>query len=181
MGLLDDVGPFARYWSTAVAAWSDPGLAAGGGSKVQFVWQSIGQDYLSRGETLPPGSFQQVNTLLSASARVNRAMLQLGQSSLQVGRTGIDQAITSAHIAPDIDSRPPGEQPAGPNYRVRFRADLTSGGLAMTQWFTWSPGANLPATIESLNQSLDVVTRGFAEDYAIDEMALTGDTVITSY
>lgn len=181
MALLDDVGPLARYWSQAVAAWSDPELARGGGSKVQFVWQSITQDYLSRGEALPPGSFQQVNALLSASARVNRALLQLGKDSATVNRTGIDQAITSAHIAPDIDSRDPGSQPAGPNYRVRFRADLSAGGLAMVQWFTWSPGATLPATIQSLQDSLDIVGRGFAEDYGIDELTPTGDTVITSY
>src|SRR5438094_2210584 len=102
MALLDDVGPFAKFWAQAVAAWSDPELAKGGGSKVQFVWQSIQQDALSRGETLPAGSFQQVNTLLSASARVNRAMLQLGKDTLRSNRTGVDQAISAAHIAPDI-------------------------------------------------------------------------------
>jgi hypothetical protein len=177
----NDVGPFAKFWAQAVAAWNDPELAKGGGSKVQFIWQSIQQDSLARGETLPTGSFQQVNALLSASARVNRAMLDLGRSTLAVGRTGIDQAIEGRHIAPDIDSRDPGAQPAGPNYRIRFRANLNAGGLSMTQWFTWSPGAYLPGTVQSLQDSLDLVGRGFAEDYGIDELSLTGDAVITSY
>jgi len=184
VALLDDVGPFAKYWGSATAAWNDPELAKGGGSKVQFVWQSIQQDYLSRGESLPPGSFQQVNTLLSASARVNRAMLQLGKETLAVNRTGIDRAITADHIAPDIDSRPADQLPAGPNYRVKFRADMTAGGLAFTQWLTWSPGANLPATIQALQQSLDIVAQGFTEpnaSFPVDELSLTGDVVITSY
>jgi hypothetical protein len=181
MALLDDVGPFAKFWAQAVAAWSDPELAKGGGSKVQFIWQSIQQDTLGRGETLPSGSFAQVNTLLSASAAVNRAMLQLGKDTVASTRSGIDQAITGAHIARDIDTRDPGAMPAGPNYRVRFRADLNAGGLTMTQWFTWPPGANLPATVFGLQDSLDIVGRGFAEDYGIDELSLTGDAVITSY
>jgi hypothetical protein len=181
MALLDDVGPFAKYWGPAVSAWSDPTLAAGGGSRVQFVWESIKQDYAASGSSLPAGSFQQVNSLLSASARVNRSMLELGKSFLAVGRSGIDQAIEGRHIAPDIDTRSLDAMPAGPNYRVKFRADLSAGGLSMTQWFTWSPGANLPGTVQSLQDSLDIVGRGFAEDYGIDELNLTGDTVITSY
>jgi hypothetical protein len=181
VALLDDVGPFAKYWAQSVAAWSDPGLAPGGGSKVQFVWQMIGQDYLAQGDTLPPGSFQQVNTLLSASARVNRAMVQLGKDTARVNSSGVDQALSDAHIAPDIDSRAAAAMVAGPNYRVRFRADLTVGGLGLTQWFTWAPGAYLPGTIDGLQQSLDIVGRGFAEDYQIDDLSLTGDTVITSY
>jgi hypothetical protein len=181
VALLDDVGPFRGYWPQAVAAWNDPELAKGGGSKVQFVWESIKQDYADRGETLPSGSFQQVNTLLSASARVNRAMLQLGKDTLASTRAGIDRAISGDHIAPDIDARDPGAMPFGPNYRVRFRADLSAGGISMTQWFTWSPGANLPGTVQGLQDSLDIVGRGFAEDYGIDELSLTGDAVITSY
>jgi hypothetical protein len=184
MALLDDVGPFAKYWGSAVAAWNDPALPVGGGSKVQFVWQSIQQDYLSRGETLPPGSFQQVNTLLSASARVNRAMLQLGKDTLAVNRTGIDRAVTADHIAPDINTRPPDQLPAGPNYNVRFRADLTVGGMGFTQWLTWKPGANLPATIQGLQESLGIVAQGFTEpnaSFPVDELSLTGDVVITSY
>lgn len=51
----------------------------------------------------------------------------------------------------------------------------------MTQWFTWSPGVNLPATVFGLQDSIDTVSRGFAEDYAIDELTPTGDTVITAY
>lgn len=181
MALLDDVGPFAKYWAPAVAAWGDPALAKGGGSRVQYVWNLIGQDYLAQGETLPPGSFQQVNTLLSASAAVNRAMLQLGKDTLAVNASGLDRALSGAHIASDIDTRAANEMLAGPNYRIRFRADITAGGIDMTQWFTWAPGANLPATINGLQDSLDIVGRGFAEDYQIDDLSLTGDVSITSY
>lgn len=184
MALLDDVGPFAKYWGLAVGAWADPALPPGGGSKVQFIWQSIQQDALARGETLPFGSFQQVNALLSGSARVNRALLQLGKDTLAVNRTGIDRALTADHIAPDINTRSLDQQPAGPNFTVRFRADLTVGGLGFTQWLTWKPGANLPATIMGLQQSLDVVAQGFTEpnaSFPVDELNLTGDVVITSY
>jgi hypothetical protein len=184
VALLDDVGPFAKFWGSAVAAWNDPELAKGGGSKVQFIWQSIQQDALARGETLPSGGFQQVNALLSASARVNRAQLQLGQDTVRVNRSGVDQAITAAHIAPDIDSRALDAMPAGPNYRVKFRVDATAGGIPMTPWLTWSPGANLPATINGLFDSLDIVAQGFTEpnaSFPVDELSLTGDVVITSY
>jgi hypothetical protein len=184
MALLDDVGPFAKYWGSAVAAWNDPELAKGGGSKVQFVWESIKQDYAAAGETLPAGGFQQVNALLSASAAVNRAMLQLGKDTLAVNLTGVDRAITADHIAPDISSRPLDQQPAGPNYLVRFRADMTAGGLGFTQWLTWSPGNYLPATIQDLQSSLDVAAQGFTEpnaSFPVDALSLTGDVSITSY
>lgn len=181
MALLNDVGPFAQYWSTAVAAWNDPELAKGGGPRVQYIWNSISQDYLARGETMPPGSFGYVNALISASAAVARAQNALAADWSAVQRSGFDRAINASHIARDIDSRELNQQPAGPNFRVRFRADVQAGGVGMTQWFTWQPGANLPATVGQLMNSLDIVGRGFAEDYQIEDVSLTGDAVITSY
>lgn len=148
-----------QHWSAFVAAVYDPTVRAQPGGIQSYVWQSLNNFYLSRGESLPSGSFQAVNSLLSLAAGQRQAGLNLADALHSMEGTGIDQAITGNLIAPSIDSRPLDQQPLGAQHRLIFQAGFIVDGQPIFGNYTLDLGYDLPATLGGLNQAaLDAAT-----------------------
>src|SRR5205823_4224852 len=134
-------------------------------------------DFLSKREPLPPGSFQAVNSLLSLAGQQRRATDELDRAIATYRRTGLDQALTGAQIAPDIDSRSLDARLGGAMYRIRYEAAVqVEGDIVMTR-FTWDPGLELPQTVSGLLDSLDAEAATAAEDYG---WTYDGDAAVLS-
>lgn len=168
---------FGHLWGSFQAAVNDPEVRAQPGGVQSYVWQSIRNDYLSKGEPLPAGSFQAVNALLSLAGAQRRASDALDRSIKDFQRTGIDSAITAEHLAPDIDSRGLGDQAGGALYRIRFEAPMAAGEDQFFSRFTWDPGLEVPQTISELLGGLDDAAAAAAEDY---DLEYSGDAAILS-
>lgn len=168
---------FGHLWGSFQTAVNDPLVRDQPGGVQQYVWQSVRNDYLSRGEPLPPGSFQGVNALLSLAGQQRRAAAQLGKAIDAYQLTGRETALTSEHMSPDIDTRPLSAQLTGPRLRIRFGAQMTLQGELIVQNFTWDPGLNVPQTVGGLLEGLDEAAAAAAEDYGFE---WTGNATVLS-
>lgn len=174
-------GPDLTYlWGIVNRAVRDSELRGRAGGVTQNVWESYKQSYLDRGEAPPPLSVRDVNPLISTAAAQYRAEARLSDSIATYRRTGLDQAITAAHIAPDIDQRPGAGAVSPAFYRVRFGSQLDIEGEPITRFVTWSPQMNLPASVSGLLSALNEAAAAAAEDYGEEYVDLTGFVSITA-
>jgi hypothetical protein len=154
-----------QHWGAFVAAANDPVVRSQPGGMQQYVWQTLSNDYLSRGEAFPPGSFLAVNTLLSLAVQQRRASERLGEGLNAFGRTGIDQSLDAGMIAPGVDSSPLGSQPLGPQYRLSIEGifeDPLAGDVAIN--LSYDLGYNLPQSMSGLQDAADAAAQLLAED-----------------
>ena len=170
-------GIFGRLWGSFQAAVNDPEVRAVPGGVQMYVWQSIRNDYLSRGESIPAGSFQAVNALLSLAGQQRAANERLQRALDTYQRTGLDQAILGDHMNADIDSRAPNAMPLGPSLRIRFEAGMIVDGQTIFSSFTWDPGLNPPQSASELLAGIEDAANTAAADY---EMEYGGSAAILS-
>jgi hypothetical protein len=174
-------GPDLTFlWGIVNRAVRDPELRARAGGVVQNVWQSYQQTYLSQGLPAPALGIQTVNRLVSTAAAQARAETNLAASIATYRRTGLDQAITADHIAPDIDRRPGAGETSPFFARVRFSINTGVEGAGLTRNFTWSPELNLPQSVSGLLSALDEAGAAAAEDYGEEYGGLADYVGITA-
>lgn len=162
-------GPdLSRLWGIVQRAVRDPELRSRPGGVVQNIWASYQQAYLSAGEAPPTLGVQQVNRLVSTAFAQVRAESELARSTATFRSTGMDQAITAAHIAPDIDTRAGVVGSTGATFRVRFQYQVNVEGEALTRYLTWTPALDLPSTVGDLMDALEEAALAAAEDYGED-------------
>lgn len=169
-----------RHWGSFLAAVNDPEVRGQPGGVQSFVWQTLRNDYLSRGEPLPAGAFQAVNTLLGVAGSARRASLALARDITEVNRSGLDRSLVAEHLARDIDARDLGQMPLGPEWRIRFEVAFNVEGESLRQWITWDPGLNPPGTVQELLDSSEDVAQLLAGDYGVDYEGLTGGFSVTT-
>ena len=177
MAAHPQLGDLAHLWPSFVGAVNDPVLRAQPGGIGAYVWASVRNDYLGRGEALPPGAFQAVNAGLSLAGAQRRASLALQQASDFVARTGIDQGITAEHISRAIDAAPLGSQPLGPQHRITYTAGFIIGGVLVDVTLTHDAGYDLPQSISALNDLIDQAAQAAAADYGYE---YTGSSAVLS-
>lgn len=161
--------PFAHLWGSYQAAVSDPVLRAQPGGIQQFVWASIRNDFLSKGEVIPAGAFAANNALLSLAGQQRAANLKLQDAITKYRATGIDSALIAAnHTAADIDSRPAHQQPNGPEWRIRFQYGTIVEGEQFTERGTYNPGLGKPQSISQLLGQIDDAAAAISENYGFE-------------
>jgi hypothetical protein len=178
----------AAIWGSIQAAIRDPQLRAQPGGVTQYVWNAYQQSYLSRGETPPPATIRDMNTLMSAAGRIAAAERNLAPALDTFRQQGIDQVLTGAMFAPDLDARSPAQQPFGPTLRVRYEVQALVDGQPETFFLTHSPGLDTPQTVSELLDQLAESAQTqlendspFGPDFGVEYQGL-GDVVsITSF
>lgn len=170
-----------NLWGHAQNAYRDPELRARPGGVTQFLWETFKQTYLARGQQPPAVTIQDMNRLVSLAGQQWRAERRLNGAINTFRTTGLDQALTAEHFAPDIDSRSPSQQPMGPNYRIRFNATYLVEGVAQELHFTWDPGLAAPVSTADLVGGLEEAGMGFAEDYGHTFVGLGADVSVTTF
>lgn len=156
------------HWSAFVAAVYDPQVRATPGGVQQYVWQSLNNYYLSRGEAIPRGSFQAVNALLSLAGQQRNAGLNLSQSLARLERTGIDQAITAAHIAPAIDSTARPQTRFAPQFRAIYQTAQIIDGERQISTLTHDFSYDLPQSLSGLQAEIEAAAQLQAADYGYE-------------
>lgn len=170
----------SSLWGALSAAFRDPALRSRPGGLTQYAWEAFRQSYLSRGETPPPATLQDMNGVMSRIGQEYRASVQAASALASWVAGGRDSTITSSMFAPDVDSRALQDQPLGPNYRVRFEVTFNIEGESIPQWLTWSPGLSLPASMSHLEGVLTEAAGSLAQDYGYEFEGLTGNLSITT-
>lgn len=137
------------------------------------IWLSVRYASEIANEVLAPGAFQRMNELRSLAGSQLRADASLA-------RLTSDQAITSGQIALDINSRDQNARNLSRRYRVGFDIEATqrSTGQRMTIRLTDTFGANLPATLGDLMDTLDQEAPGIAQDSELILESVTGNLSI---
>ena len=172
--------PLRGLWGSFQAAVNDPDLRAQPGGVAQYVWASVRNDYLSRGESLPAGSFQAVNELLSLAGQQRRAAQELQRAIDTYQRTGLDQAITASHWAEDINARPLNMRGIGTAGIIRFTADYTAQGVTLPMRISHRTPTFWPQSVSELLDLLDQAAAAHADDYDtefdgnITDISITG-------
>lgn len=170
-------GPDLTFlWGIINRAVRDPELTSRPGGVTQNVWESYKQAYASTGEAAPRLGILQVNPLVALAASQYRAEQSLAASVDTYRRTGLDQAITAAHIAADIDRRSGAGNVSPAFYRVRFSSKINVEGESMSRYVTWSPQMAMPTSVSGLLSSLNEAAAAAAEDYG-EEFDGLGDFV----
>lgn len=181
MALLDDIGSFAKQYGLLLGHFSDPAVRSTPGGFTMAAWQAY-YDAVQHNITPPPAiSLQVMNHYVSAIARVANASISFGNAAHAVERSGIDRALDARMLAPDIDTRSLDQQPLGANVRIRFQADVTIGGLAMEQWFTWEAGIAPPQTVRGILDALDSAGEAFGQQYGMEFEGLGAQVYITTW
>lgn len=175
---INPSNPFSHLWGSFQSAVNDPEIRNVPGGVQQYVWASVRNDYLGRGENLPAGSFAAVNELLSLAGRQRAAATQLGRAVTEFQRTGIDRAIMAGeHTAADIDARSLNQQANGPDWRVRFEYGVTVDGEPVMLRGTWDPGILKPQSVSGLLDAVEQAAQTLAEDYGYE---YAGDFALNS-
>lgn len=179
--MSENPGPdLSRLWGIVQRAVRDPELRSQPGGVVQNIWASYQSAYLAAGEAPPTLGVQQVNRLVSTAFAQVRAERELGRSIETFQNTGLDQVITGAHIAPDIDARAGVVGATGATFRVRFEYQINMEGEPMTRYITWTPALALPSSVGDLMDALEEAAMAAAEDYGEDFGGLGGLVSITA-
>ena len=169
--------PFAAQWSAFTGAVNDPTVRATPGGVQMYVWQSIQNDYIARGASLPPNAFQAVNQLLSLAGEQRAKALALQRSDTLYQRTGLDQAVVAQnHIAPAIDSSLLGST-AGAQYRITYEAAALIDGQNVLLTLTHDAGFNLPQSMSALNFVIQDAANVRLADYGYE---FTGEASVLS-
>ena len=170
-----------QHWSSFVGAVFDPTVRATPGGVQMYVWQSLSNFYLSRGEALPPNSFAAVNRLLSVAGQQYRANASLGAALLSLERTGLDLTLSADHIAPSINAGRPQDQPLGPQYRATYASLWLVDGEPMLQYRTHDFGYDLPQSVSALKDIIDAAAPVDASDYEAEFGGAATPISIQSY
>ena len=181
MALLDDVGNFAQSFGLLLGHYSDPAVRATPGGFHMAVWAAYKEAVQTYPHPPPAISLQTMNHYVSAIGAVARGSIEYGNAVRRVQQSGVDRGIDSRMLAPDIDSRPLDQQPLGPNYRVRFQADITIGGIPVEQWFTWEAGISPPQTVRGMQDALDAAGQSFSQKYNMEFEGLGAQVYITTW
>lgn len=175
------LGPLGGAWGAMRAAVGDPVVRAQPGGIQQYVWQSISNDFLSRGEAIPPGAFQAVNRGISLAAQQYRSEQNLSRALAGFARTGIDQSISAQdHIAPSIDARPLDQLPLGPTYRVTYLTSTLVGGEPLLHYETWV-SAYPPESLSGLADAVTEAAQFQAADYNFEWLGVATPVSIQAY
>lgn len=137
------------------------------------LWQQISAFEQAQGITRPAGLFQAVSQMrsLAVSQRV------AGQAFATAAES---EALTSAMISQDINSRPLGDQALSPLYVVRFEANLLTNEGSSTQWLSVMFQGTLPATKGDLLGAVTDAGIDLGTGYGSVFTGLTGRVSITA-
>ena len=155
-------------WPSIVAAVYDPVVRSTPGGVQQYVWAAVTRDFVSQGLPLPRGAFQAVNALLSLAGQQRAAGLNLARSLATFNTTGIDQGITSAHIAPAIDSTARPQTAFAPQFRAIYRTQQIIDGERQTSYLTHDFGFDLPQSASALQAEIEAAAQLQAADYGYE-------------
>ena len=181
MALLPEIGNFAKSFGLLLGHYSDPAVRATPGGFQMAVWAAYNEAVQTYPIPPPRIDLQTMNHYVSAIAGIANGSINFGNDGRRVQQTGIDRALEAKHLAPDIDSRPLDQQPLGPNYRIRFQADITIGGLPVEQWFTWEAGIAPPQTVRGVLDALDSAGEAFSQKYGMEYDGLGAQVYITTW
>lgn len=173
--------PLAGLWGSFQAAVNDPELRGRPGGIQQYVWASVRNDYLGRGEAIPAGAFQAVNQLLSLAGQQRRASNELAQSIDLWQRAGLDQALTSSHWSWDVNARDLNQQPLGPNGIVRFTAVYEVEGESVLMRLSDRFGAAWPQSVGDLIDRINESAAAYADEYDVEFAGITTDYTVTGW
>lgn len=173
--------PFAGHFGLFQSAVNDPVVRSQPGGVQMYVWQGLRNDFLSRGEPLPPGSFQAVNSLLALAGQVRQASANLSASLATAERTGFDQAVLGSHVAPSLDTRSLGEMAAGPQHRLIYMTQELVEGEPVLSFRTHDFGYDLPQSISALNDAAEAAAQISASDYGYEWAGVATPVSILSY
>ena len=168
-------------WPAIVGAVYDPVTRSTPGGVQQYVWASLRQEYLSKGEPLPAGSFAAVNRLLSLAGQQRAAALSLASALTSFNVSGLNQSIGATHIAPSIDALGPGSQALGAQYRITYRTSHIVNGEAVDAILTHDVGRDLPQSLAQLQQQIEMAAQIQASDYGYEWGGIATPLDIQSY
>jgi hypothetical protein len=168
-------------WPAIVGAVYDPVVRSTPGGVQQYVWASLRQEYLSKGEPLPVGSFAAINRLLSLAGQQRAAGLALSSALAQSERTGLGVAISSVHIAPSINAAEIQNQPLGPQYKVVYETQHIIEGEAQLTLQTHDLGYELPQSLADLQEQVEIAAQIEAADYGYEWGGVATPISIQSY
>lgn len=168
-------------WPSIVGAVYDPVVRSTPGGVQQYVWASLRQSYLSRGEPLPVGSFAAVNRLLSLAGQQRAASLNLAAALSTFNTEGLNQTIGATHIAPSIDALGTGSQALGAQYRVIYETTHIINGEAVLTTLTHDVGRDLPQSLSQLQEQIEMAAQLEAADYGYEWGGIATPLSIQSY
>ena len=173
--------PFAGHAGLFQSAVNDPEVRSQPGGVQMYVWQGLKNDFLSRGEPLPAGSFAAVNSMLAWAGQQRQASASLAATLATAERTGFDQAILGAHIAPSLDTRSAGEMAAGAQHRVIYLTQELVEGEPVLSYRTHDFGYDLPQSVSALNDAAEAAAQISAADYGYEWAGVATPVSIQSY
>lgn len=132
----------ARYWGVIRAAVSQR-------LSTRQIWEQIFQFEQQQQITRPSGLFTAVSAMRGAA-------VQIREAAARFTRAARDTAITAAHIAGEIRSRPLTQQALAPVHVVRFEATVLGETGEERRWLSYMHRGPLPATKGELMDILDV-------------------------
>lgn len=170
-----------QHWAPFVAAVFDPEVRAQPGGVQQYVWASLNNYYASRGESLPKGSFQAVNRLLSLAGQQRAAQLSLSRTLAAVEQSGVDRMLAAQQIAPSVNARPLSQLALGPEYRVTYVSSHIVDGVPQRVTLTHDLGRDLPQSASQLRQVVEQAAQLQAADYDFEWGGIATPIAIQSY
>lgn len=173
--------PFSYHFGLFQTALNDPEIRRAPGGVQQYVWQGLRNEYLARGEPLPPGAFQAVNQLFSLAGQQRRAQANLARSLATQARTGLAQGVAAEHVTPHLDTRAPNEMTEGARYRVVYRTVTLVDGQPVTHYETHDFGYALPRSLDDLGDSVEEAAQLRASDYGYEWGGETTPVALYSY
>lgn|SRR5215472_503850 len=155
-----------RYWGVIRAAVSQR-------MSTKQIWEQIFQFEQQQQITRPTGLFAAVTTMRQAAVAIREAAARFTKAAR-------DTAITAAHIARELRSRPLTQQAITPSHIVRFQATVLGETGEERRWLSYMHRGPLPATKGELMDILDV--QAPAIGFGSGELVLgtTGDAEIVA-
>lgn len=137
------------------------------------LWQAISGWESAFNILRPTGILQAVNTMRSLAVGQRNAEASFANAS------GSD-AISSEHIAEDINSRPLNEQTLSPKYLVRFEANMVTEAGFVTRWLTVKTNSLAGMIKDDLLGQLDSAGIDMSTGYGELYTGLTGQISIVA-
>lgn len=132
----------ARYWGVIRAAVSQR-------KSTRQIWDDIFQFEQQQQIQRPTGLFAAVSSMRQAAVSIREAAARFTKAAR-------DTAITAAHIAQEIRSRPLTQQALHQVHIVRFEATVLGETGEERRWLSYVHRGPLPATKGELMDILDV-------------------------